>query len=86
MNEMAANVVASTRTGQEHLEEKGLYTTICTLDLHKPVISDCLILVFYPNTHVADTMDFSGMSLIKLRKEEMESQVSHWMGLDGFTE
>uniref|UniRef100_A0A3P8W8K8 Huntingtin interacting protein 1 related b n=1 Tax=Cynoglossus semilaevis TaxID=244447 RepID=A0A3P8W8K8_CYNSE len=44
VNEMAANVVASTRTGQEHLEEK-------------------------------DTMDFSGMSLIKLKKEEMESQV-----------
>uniref|UniRef100_A0A8D3C269 Huntingtin interacting protein 1 related n=1 Tax=Scophthalmus maximus TaxID=52904 RepID=A0A8D3C269_SCOMX len=44
VNEMAANVVGSTRTGQEHLEEK-------------------------------DTMDFSGMSLIKLRKEEMESQV-----------
>ncbi|XP_073321977.1 huntingtin interacting protein 1 related b [Pagrus major] len=44
VNQMAANVVASTRTGQEHLEEK-------------------------------DTMDFSGMSLIKLRKEEMESQV-----------
>ncbi|KAM7017987.1 huntingtin interacting protein 1 related b [Tautogolabrus adspersus] len=44
VNEMAANVVASTRTGQEHLEEK-------------------------------DTMDFSGMSLIKLRREEMESQV-----------
>uniref|UniRef100_A0AAQ5Z1S6 I/LWEQ domain-containing protein n=1 Tax=Amphiprion ocellaris TaxID=80972 RepID=A0AAQ5Z1S6_AMPOC len=46
VNEMAANVVASTKTGQEHLEDK-------------------------------DTMDFSGMSLIKLRKEEMESQVSH---------
>ncbi|XP_054466420.1 huntingtin interacting protein 1 related b [Anoplopoma fimbria] len=44
VNEMAANVVASTRTGQEHLEEK-------------------------------ETMDFSGMSVIKLRKEEMESQV-----------
>uniref|UniRef100_A0A3B4VF97 Huntingtin-interacting protein 1-related protein n=1 Tax=Seriola dumerili TaxID=41447 RepID=A0A3B4VF97_SERDU len=44
VNEMAANVVASTKTGQENLEEK-------------------------------DTMDFSGMSLIKLRKEEMESQV-----------
>lgn len=44
VNEMAANVVASTRTGQENLEEK-------------------------------DTMDFSGMSLIKLKKEEMESQV-----------
>uniref|UniRef100_A0AAQ5Z8A7 I/LWEQ domain-containing protein n=1 Tax=Amphiprion ocellaris TaxID=80972 RepID=A0AAQ5Z8A7_AMPOC len=44
VNEMAANVVASTKTGQEHLEDK-------------------------------DTMDFSGMSLIKLRKEEMESQV-----------
>uniref|UniRef100_A0A4W6GA63 Huntingtin-interacting protein 1-related protein n=1 Tax=Lates calcarifer TaxID=8187 RepID=A0A4W6GA63_LATCA len=45
VNEMAAKVVASTKTGQEHLEDK-------------------------------DTMDFSGMSLIKLRKEEMESQVS----------
>ncbi|XP_068422674.1 huntingtin interacting protein 1 related b [Clinocottus analis] len=44
VNEMAANVVASTRTGQEHLEDK-------------------------------ETMDFSGMSVIKLRKEEMESQV-----------
>ncbi|KAM4617052.1 huntingtin interacting protein 1 related b isoform 2-T2 [Polymixia lowei] len=44
VNEMAANVVGSTKTGLEHLEDK-------------------------------DTMDFSGMSLIKLRKEEMESQV-----------
>ncbi|CAJ0958620.1 unnamed protein product [Ranitomeya imitator] len=44
VNEMAANVVASTRSGQEQIEEK-------------------------------DTMDFSGMSLIKLKKEEMESQV-----------
>lgn len=44
VNEMAANVVASTKTGLEHLEDK-------------------------------DTMDFSGMSLIKLKKEEMESQV-----------
>lgn len=44
VNEMAANVVASTKTGQDNLEEK-------------------------------ETMDFSGMSLIKLRKEEMESQV-----------
>uniref|UniRef100_A0AAV2MUH3 I/LWEQ domain-containing protein n=1 Tax=Knipowitschia caucasica TaxID=637954 RepID=A0AAV2MUH3_KNICA len=44
VNEMAANVVASTRTGKENLAEK-------------------------------DTMDFSGMSLIKLKKEEMESQV-----------
>ncbi|KAJ8415552.1 hypothetical protein AAFF_G00425320 [Aldrovandia affinis] len=44
VNEMAANVMASTRTGQEQIEEK-------------------------------DTMDFSGLSLIKLKKEEMESQV-----------
>uniref|UniRef100_A0A8B9L2N7 Huntingtin interacting protein 1 related b n=1 Tax=Astyanax mexicanus TaxID=7994 RepID=A0A8B9L2N7_ASTMX len=44
VNEMAANVVASTKTGQEQIEDK-------------------------------DTMDFSGMSLIKLKKEEMESQV-----------
>lgn len=32
VNEMAANVVASTRTGQEHLEEKGEYNLICVLD------------------------------------------------------
>uniref|UniRef100_A0A3B5KUP5 Huntingtin interacting protein 1 related n=1 Tax=Xiphophorus couchianus TaxID=32473 RepID=A0A3B5KUP5_9TELE len=44
VNEMAAKVVASTKTGQENLEDK-------------------------------DPMDFSGMSLIKLKKEEMESQV-----------
>ncbi|KAM4745231.1 huntingtin interacting protein 1 related b [Anableps anableps] len=44
VNEMAAKVVASTKTGQGDLEDK-------------------------------DPMDFSGMSLIKLKKEEMESQV-----------
>ncbi|XP_077164615.1 huntingtin-interacting protein 1-related protein isoform X1 [Paroedura picta] len=44
VNEKAANVVASTKSGQEQVEER-------------------------------DTMDFSGMSLIKLKKEEMESQV-----------
>ncbi|KAJ7419914.1 Huntingtin-interacting protein 1-related protein [Willisornis vidua] len=44
VNEKAANVVASTKSGQEQIEEK-------------------------------DTMDFSGMSLIKLKKEEMETQV-----------
>ncbi|XP_076127555.1 huntingtin interacting protein 1 related b [Alosa pseudoharengus] len=44
VNEMAAKVVASTKTGQEQVEEK-------------------------------DTMDFSGLSLIKLKMEEMESQV-----------
>ena len=35
VNEMAANVVASTRTGQEHLEEKGLSALICVLDHHR---------------------------------------------------
>ncbi|XP_066545197.1 huntingtin-interacting protein 1-related protein isoform X2 [Amia ocellicauda] len=44
VNEMAANVVASTKTGLDQIEDK-------------------------------DTMDFSGMSLIKLKREEMESQV-----------
>lgn len=44
VNEKAANVVASTKTGLDQIEDK-------------------------------DTFDFSGMSLIKLRKEEMESQV-----------
>ncbi|XP_036209517.1 huntingtin-interacting protein 1-related protein isoform X1 [Myotis myotis] len=44
VNVMAANVVASTKLGQEQIEER-------------------------------DTMDFSGMSLIKLKKQEMETQV-----------
>ncbi|XP_006865544.1 PREDICTED: huntingtin-interacting protein 1-related protein [Chrysochloris asiatica] len=44
VNEMAANVVASTKSGQEQIEER-------------------------------DTMDFSGLSLIKLKKQELESQV-----------
>ncbi|XP_047554037.1 huntingtin-interacting protein 1-related protein isoform X1 [Lutra lutra] len=44
VNEMAANVVASSKSGQEQIEER-------------------------------DTMDFSGLSLIKLKKQEMESQV-----------
>uniref|UniRef100_A0AAY4E1V2 I/LWEQ domain-containing protein n=1 Tax=Denticeps clupeoides TaxID=299321 RepID=A0AAY4E1V2_9TELE len=45
VNEMTAKVVASTKSGQDQVEDK-------------------------------DEMDFSGMSLIKLKKEEMESQVS----------
>nr|XP_020745465.1 huntingtin-interacting protein 1-related protein isoform X2 [Odocoileus virginianus texanus] len=44
VNEMAANVVASTKSGQEQVEDR-------------------------------DTMDFSGLSLIKLKKQEMETQV-----------
>ncbi|XP_072103771.1 huntingtin interacting protein 1 related b isoform X3 [Mobula birostris] len=44
VNEMAANVVASTKSGQEQIEDK-------------------------------DTMDFSGMSRIKLKKQEIETQV-----------
>lgn len=70
VNQMAANVVASTRTGQEHLEEKGESNLTWPQDLCR--------LWQAPNNPVlscADTMDFSGMSLIKLRKEEMESQV-----------
>ncbi|KAJ1074101.1 hypothetical protein K5549_017570, partial [Capra hircus] len=43
VNEMAANVVASTKSGQEQVEDR-------------------------------DTMDFSGLSLIKLKKQEMETQ------------
>lgn len=41
----------------------------------------------FKHVSCADTMDFSGMSLIKLRKEEMESQVSHgqW-DCEGFKE
>ncbi|KAK7804969.1 hypothetical protein U0070_025491 [Myodes glareolus] len=51
VNERAANVVASTKSGQEQIEDRG---KCCT---------------------VRDTMDFSGLSLIKLKKQEMETQV-----------
>nr|XP_054297865.1 huntingtin-interacting protein 1-related protein isoform X4 [Pongo pygmaeus] len=44
VNERAASVVASTKSGQEQIEDR-------------------------------DTMDFSGLSLIKLKKQEMETQV-----------
>ncbi|XP_012586459.1 PREDICTED: huntingtin-interacting protein 1-related protein isoform X3 [Condylura cristata] len=44
VNEKAASVVASTKSGQEQIEDR-------------------------------DTMDFSGLSLIKLKKQEMETQV-----------
>ncbi|XP_033296732.1 huntingtin-interacting protein 1-related protein isoform X4 [Orcinus orca] len=44
VNEMAASVVASTRSGQEQIEDR-------------------------------DAMDFSGLSLIKLKKQELETQV-----------
>lgn len=70
VNEMAANVVASTRTGQENLEEKGEYRLTCVYSL-RGVSSITL-----KHVYLTDTMDFSGLSLIKLRKEEMESQVS----------
>lgn len=33
-----------------------------------------------------DTMDFSGMSLIKLKKEEMETQVQPWGGFSEATD
>lgn len=35
VNEMAANVVASTKTGQEHLEDKGGWSLTCATDHHK---------------------------------------------------
>jgi len=73
VNEMAANVVASTRTGQEHLEDKGEDNLICVDHFGLTII--CLITLNHFSC--AETMDFSGLSVIKLRKEEMESQVSH---------
>ncbi|KAJ8779275.1 hypothetical protein J1605_012737 [Eschrichtius robustus] len=70
VNEMAASVVASTRSGQEQIEDRGkcwgpgaaagLGAGAQTLT-HSPL--------------AADTMDFSGLSLIKLKKQEMETQV-----------
>lgn len=78
VNEMAANVVASTKSGQEQIEERGecwgcgglipggggtgTHTLTCPL--------------------VTDTMDFSGLSLIKLKKQEMETQVSQHLVAD----
>ena len=95
VNEMAANVVASTKSGQEQIEEKG-EVFARKGEEKKPQIP------FWPGRHPevpvwlrfgtcgssargvlsedpplfsTDTMDFSGMSLIKLKKEEMETQV-----------
>lgn len=72
---MAAKVVASTKTGQEHLEDKGLSSLIwpSQTPMRNQNFNNCVLSKF---VSCADTMDFSGMSLIKLRKEEMESQVS----------
>lgn len=89
VNEMAAGVVASTKTGLDQIEDKGKWDVIGAF------VSWLLMLLFnkkkiysYAMTHLLkkyfffffscayqDTMDFSGMSLIKLKKEEMEAQV-----------
>ncbi|NWX85960.1 HIP1R protein, partial [Nothoprocta pentlandii] len=71
VNEMAANVVASTRSGQEQIEEKGEEGDVVCEGGSGAVARGRAAQRLVP----ADTMDFSGMSLIKLKKEEMEAQV-----------
>lgn len=68
VNVMAANVVASTKSGQEQIEDRG--------DGQGPGSGwgGGLGTDTYPSL-ATDTMDFSGMSLIKLKKQEMETQV-----------
>lgn len=71
VNEMAANVVASTKSGQEQVEDRGGHwgprggggERESTQTLTHPALP-------------SDTMDFSGLSLIKLKKQEMETQVA----------
>ncbi|XP_036679764.1 huntingtin-interacting protein 1-related protein isoform X3 [Balaenoptera musculus] len=70
VNEMAASVVASTRSGQEQIEDRG--------ECWGPGAAAGLGAGAQMLTHsslAADTMDFSGLSLIKLKKQEMETQV-----------
>lgn len=89
VNEMAANVVASTKSGQEQIEEKG--EDFLQEKGRKPPPKSlsgpgntlrCPALLRHVRGALSggpavptDTMDFSGMSLIKLKKEEMETQV-----------
>jgi len=100
VNEMAANVVASTKSGQEQIEEKG--EVFLKGKGREKTCAECLSGLANtprclpgfasaregplqgvrsartPPPFPADTMDFSGMSLIKLKKEEMETQVRPW--------
>lgn len=73
VNERAANVVASTKSGQEQIEDRGEHLGVGGL------LASGLGRSGHPDTCplplATDTMDFSGMSLIKLKKQEMETQV-----------
>lgn len=70
VNVMAANVVASTKSGQEQIEDRGdgwgPGSGVGGVGAGAQALTLSL---------VTDTMDFSGMSLIKLKKQEMETQV-----------
>lgn len=71
VNEMAANVVASTKSGQEQVEDRGGHWGPRGGGGEREGMQTL--------THPAlpsDTMDFSGLSLIKLKKQEMETQVA----------
>lgn len=68
VNEMAANVVASTKSGQEQIEDRGECWPL--VEAGGGAGAQTLI----PSL-ATDTMDFSGLSLIKLKKQEMETQV-----------
>lgn len=78
VNERAAGVVASTKSGREQIEERGepraggrWWGAITHLYTHP---------LYFPLSLRPDTMDFSGLSLIKLKKQEMETQVSAGIG------
>ncbi|KAJ0012883.1 hypothetical protein NQD34_017217 [Periophthalmus magnuspinnatus] len=67
VNDMAAVVVTSTKHGQKQISDTGADISVGCKNVQ----------MFKSNSYFAYTgvMDFSGMSLIKLKKEEMEAQV-----------
>lgn len=77
VNDMAAVVVTSTKAGQMQIEEKGEYLLFMSLNVivvqsfYFAIVETQILWSRFP-----DTMDFSGLSLIKLKTEEMDSQVS----------
>lgn len=69
VNVMAANVVASTKSGREQIEDRGE----CWGPGSSWAVWGAGQALSPPLA--TDTMDFSGLSLIKLKKQEMETQV-----------
>lgn len=67
-------MVASTKSGQEQIEDRGELSGI-ERGFPELVGGVSQLLTSPPPPPTTDTMDFSGLSLIKLKKQEMETQV-----------